>query len=80
MYGAAGAIIVLIAWVYYTAQIFFLGAEFTREFALRHGSHQDEPDMPIAHTEGEEVIVERARRLVKGEDPIFVRERQARGH
>jgi Predicted membrane protein len=61
MYGAAGAIIVLIAWVYYTAQIFFLGAEFTREYALRHGSHQDEPDMPIAHTDGEEVIVERAR-------------------
>jgi membrane protein len=75
MYGAAGAIIVLIAWVYYTAQIFFLGAEFTREYALRHGSHQDDPDLPIAHTDGEEVIVERARRLVKGEDPVLGRTR-----
>jgi membrane protein len=73
MYGAAGAIIVLIAWVYYTAQIFFLGAEFTREYAVRHGSHQDEPDLPIAHTEGEELIIERARRLVKGEDPVLAR-------
>ena len=40
-FGAAGAIVVLIAWVYYSAQVFFLGAEFTRQFALRHGSRQD---------------------------------------
>ena len=38
MYGAAGSIVVLIAWVYYSAQIFFLGAEFTRQFAVRYGS------------------------------------------
>jgi membrane protein len=74
MYGAAGAIIVLIAWVYYSAQIFFLGAEFTRQYALRHGSHQDDPDLPIAHTPREEMIVERARRLVKGEDPVLGKE------
>ena len=40
MYGAAASIVVLIAWVYYSAQIFFLGAEFTRQFALRHGTQQ----------------------------------------
>jgi len=73
MYGAAGALIVLIAWVYYTAQIFFLGAEFTREYALLHGSHQDEPDLPIARSQDEELIVERARRLVRGEDPLLDR-------
>jgi membrane protein len=38
MYGAAASIVVLIAWVYYSAQIFFLGAEFTREFSRRHGT------------------------------------------
>ena len=38
-YGAAGALIVLLLWIYYTAQIFLLGAEFTRAFAKRHGSH-----------------------------------------
>lgn len=38
MYGAAGSIVVLIAWVYYSGQIFFLGAEFTRSFARRYGS------------------------------------------
>jgi membrane protein len=40
MYGAAASIVVLIAWVYYSAQIFFLGAEFTYEFSCRHGSHK----------------------------------------
>lgn len=38
-YGAAASIVVLIAWVYYSAQIFFLGAEFTKAFATRYGSH-----------------------------------------
>ncbi|HEX4748303.1 MAG TPA: YihY/virulence factor BrkB family protein [Bryobacteraceae bacterium] len=41
MYGAAASVVVLIAWVYYSAQIFFLGAEFTREFARRRGSHPE---------------------------------------
>ncbi len=40
-YGAAASVVVLIAWVYYSAQIFFLGAEFTRTFAKRYGSHRD---------------------------------------
>ena len=37
-YGAASSLVVFIIWVYYSAQIFFLGAEFTRAFAERHGS------------------------------------------
>lgn len=37
-YGAAGSLVVFIVWVYYSAQIFFLGAEFTHVFAERHGS------------------------------------------
>lgn len=37
-YGAAGALIILLVWIYYSAQIFLLGAEFTRAFAHRHGS------------------------------------------
>lgn len=40
MYGAAASIVVLIAWVYYSAQIFFFGAEFTYEFSCRHGSQK----------------------------------------
>jgi membrane protein len=37
-YGAAGALIVLLLWVYYSSQIFLLGAEFTKIYANRHGS------------------------------------------
>jgi membrane protein len=39
-FGAAGALIVLLLWVYYSAQIFLLGAEFTKIYATRHGSKQ----------------------------------------
>ena len=37
-YGVAGSFLVLLLWVYYSAQIFLLGAEFTRNFAYAHGS------------------------------------------
>jgi membrane protein len=37
-YGAAGSLIVLLLWIYYSAQIFLLGAEFTRAFAYARGS------------------------------------------
>lgn len=37
-FGAAGSMIALLLWVYYSAQIFFLGAEFTRQYALGFGS------------------------------------------
>jgi membrane protein len=38
-YGAAGSLIVLLLWIYYSAQIFLLGAEFTCVFAYSLGSH-----------------------------------------
>ena len=37
-YGAAGSVIVLLLWVYYSTQILLLGAEFTRLYAETHGS------------------------------------------
>ena len=37
-FGAAGSLIALLLWVYFSAQIFFLGAEFTRHYALNFGS------------------------------------------
>jgi membrane protein len=43
-FGAAGALIVLLLWVYYSAQIFLLGAEFTKVYATTRGSMRDEPD------------------------------------
>ncbi len=52
-FGAAGALIVLLLWVYYSAQIFLLGAEFTKVYANTHGSKQDAPvsvDAPLRST------------------------------
>lgn len=36
-FGAAGSLVVLLAWLYYSSLIFFLGAVFTRVWAERHG-------------------------------------------
>jgi membrane protein len=43
-FGAAGSLIALLLWVYYSAQIFFLGAEFARQYALQLGSLRHKPD------------------------------------
>lgn len=40
-FGAAGAFVVLIVWIYYSAQIFLIGTEFTYVYACRHGSRRD---------------------------------------
>jgi membrane protein len=42
-FGAAGALAVILVWVYYSSQIFLLGAEFTRAFAEQHGSRASPP-------------------------------------
>jgi membrane protein len=44
-YGAAGSVVVLLIWVYYSAQIVLLGAEFTRAFVERFGARPP----PMAH-------------------------------
>jgi len=36
-YGAAGSIIILLAWVYYSSAILYFGAEFTKEYAVKYG-------------------------------------------
>jgi membrane protein len=38
VYGAAGSIIILLLWLYYSAQIFLFGAEFTKVYAYKRGS------------------------------------------
>ena len=40
-YGAAGALMVVLVWVYYSAQIFLFGAEITRAYSVRRGSRKD---------------------------------------
>jgi membrane protein len=45
-FGAAGSLAVLLAWVYYSAQIFLFGAEFTWAYAHAFGSRQDAAPEP----------------------------------
>jgi membrane protein len=47
-YGAAGALLIILLWVYYSAQVFLLGAEFTKAYAAAHGSQASERG--IAHS------------------------------
>ncbi len=36
-YGAAGSLVIFLLWIYYSAQILFLGAEFTQVYAIKYG-------------------------------------------
>lgn len=38
-FGAAGSLVAILSWVYYSAQILLFGAEFTQNYAERYGSH-----------------------------------------
>lgn len=40
VYGAAWSLLLLLIWIYYSAQLFFLGAEFTKVYARTYGSHR----------------------------------------
>jgi membrane protein len=54
-FGAAGSLVILLVWVYYSAQIFLLGAEFTWIYSNTHGSRKEASqdkntvqDLPLA--------------------------------
>ncbi|HEX2981633.1 MAG TPA: YihY/virulence factor BrkB family protein [Anaerolineaceae bacterium] len=53
IYGAAGVVVVILIWIYYSAQIVFLGAEFTQVYANRYGSKvlPDKRAVPIDVTD-----------------------------
>jgi len=53
-YGAAGSLVVILIWVYYSAQILFFGAEFTQVYANKYGSR-------IQPAEDAEPVTEQAR-------------------
>jgi membrane protein len=47
-FGAAGSLVVVLVWVYYSAQVFLLGAEFTWVYAHQRGSRRGQPQPPPA--------------------------------
>jgi len=48
VFGAAASLIVVLLWVYYSAQIFLFGAEFTWVYSHHHGSRKGRPMAPLA--------------------------------
>lgn len=56
-YAAAGSLVVLLVWVYYSAQIFLLGAEFTWVYANAYGSRAKE-GRPVAVTAAERLATQ----------------------
>jgi membrane protein len=66
-YGAAGSIVALVVWVYYAAQILFVGAEFTQVQARRRGAsieptkNAERVAEPTGETDGERNRAEQSR-------------------
>jgi membrane protein len=54
VYGAAGSLIVILVWIYYTSAILYIGAEFTQVYAEAIGSHI-EPAEYAVHVKQTEV-------------------------
>ncbi|HEV7427360.1 MAG TPA: YihY/virulence factor BrkB family protein [Thermoanaerobaculia bacterium] len=53
-FGAAGSLVLVLLWVYYSAQILLFGAEFTQVYARSHGSLKAEADAKRTEKEKEE--------------------------
>ena len=70
-YGAAGSVVIILLWVFYSAQILLFGAEFTQVYAQKYGSHIQPSENAVAITpeararqglpEGEKPIIEEAK-------------------
>jgi uncharacterized membrane protein YjfL (UPF0719 family) len=62
-YGAAGSLVVILLWVFFSAQILFLGAEFTQVYARKFGSRIQPTDNAVRLTETERAHQGMSRRV-----------------
>jgi len=58
-YGAAGSLVVLLVWVYYSSAIFFFGAELAKAWRVEHGG---DPDDPFEHNGGAKAAAKSAKK------------------
>jgi membrane protein len=61
-YGAAGSVLIILAWVYYSSQILFLGAEFTKLYA-------EQRRFAVRPLTGAEAVTHEAKQRASGEIP-----------
>ncbi|MEP0546145.1 MAG: YihY/virulence factor BrkB family protein [Rhodothermales bacterium] len=66
-FGAAGSVVVILVWIYYTALILLAGAEFTQLWAKRYGSQIEPADDAVRVIEEERVVDEDAPRSADDE-------------
>lgn len=66
-FGAAGSFALLLLWIYYSAQIFLLGAEFTWIYANNFGSRARRQKL-VSTIEDHHVSLEQAQQVVRGND------------
>jgi len=55
-YGAAGSLVIVLVWAYYSAQLFFFGAEFTKVYARKYGSQFSRKLHPSAPPPNREIL------------------------
>lgn len=70
-YGAAGSLIVILVWIYYTAAILYLGAEFTRFYSDHYGIKIEPAEYAVFVQEQEiepDTVDDAPEKLVKAED------------
>jgi len=70
-FGAAGSLVVVMIWVYYSAQIFLLGAEFTWVYSHAYGSRRGEkrPGAPLDEMDQPKPLPSHARAAVAAASP-----------
>src|ERR1051325_11586569 len=61
-YGAAGSVLILLAWVYYSSQILFIGAEFTKLYA-------EQRRFAVRTLSGAAAVTDEAKQRARGEIP-----------
>lgn len=61
-YGAAGSLVVILLWAYYSSIILYFGAEFTKAYAVKYGSEIHPNDYAVTM---KEVVVETGRKTVQ---------------
>lgn len=57
-YGAAGSFVIVLLWIYYSAQIVLFGAEFTQVYARSYGSHNNTPEGEAREEEKQKKVEE----------------------
>ena len=70
-YGAAGSLVILLVWIYYSSIILYFGAEFTKAYALEYGSE--------IHPTKYAVVVEK-KEIEKGRESLQEAKQQEKGH